>query len=115
MDVTPPDGGTVGAAAPVIAGVPGARRRIMTDVDEVARIVRSNWLEVLETTEADPAGDFFRCGGTSLLAMILVGELRHALALDLPVAVLFDHRTLSAFTDEVRSRFAAAQDRAVTP
>jgi Phosphopantetheine attachment site len=87
----------------------------MTGAEDVTRIVRSTWLEVLETTDADPASDFFRAGGTSLLAMLLVGQLQHQLELDLPVAVLFEHRTLGGFTEEVRSRSAAGWDSAVMP
>ncbi len=55
------------------------------------------WAEVLGVARVGLASNFFQLGGHSLLATQLVTKVRSALSVDLPLRLLFEHPTLSAF------------------
>lgn len=76
----------------------------MTDpveVTDVADIVLARWKEILGADNADPADDFFLSGGSSLLAIRLINQLREDLRVRLRVLTIFEHSTLGEFVREV--------------
>ncbi|MFE9429218.1 acyl carrier protein [Kitasatospora sp. NPDC006697] len=84
---------------------------------DVPALVLSLANELLERTDVDPAEDFFRTGGDSILAMHLVGHLSRRTGLRLRVSLLFNHPVLSDFAEQVeqqRARQRAGADAGPT-
>ncbi|GAA4964665.1 aryl carrier-like protein [Nonomuraea thailandensis] len=65
---------------------------------ELERSLSRIWVEELGLDAADPDGDFFAAGGTSLLAVRLAGRVRRELRLDMEIDTLVEHPTLGALT-----------------
>ncbi|MFE2945066.1 phosphopantetheine-binding protein [Streptomyces sp. NPDC059255] len=61
------------------------------------------WAEALGLEEIGFDDDFLQLGGHSLLAMRIAAEVGEAFDIDLPMAALFRHPTLSAFTVAVEA------------
>lgn len=74
-----------------------------TETVQLAETIRTRWCEVLSVTDAGPYDDFFLSGGHSLFAVRLTAVLREDLGVRVPVAAIFETRTLGAFTDRVAS------------
>ena len=77
------------------------------------------WRQVLRSTSVDCAEDFFRIGGHSLLATQVASRIRDVFQVELPVALLFQHRTVQSLATSRRqsvagqaARRAHAADRA---
>src|SRR5262249_19624748 len=67
--------------------------------------VAAVWRDTLRVERVGALDNFFECGGHSLLATQLVGRLRSAFQIDLPLVALFDHPTveeLAAFIEGSR-------------
>jgi acyl carrier protein len=60
--------------------------------EAVARV----WSDVLRLDRIGAADDFFALGGHSLLAMQVMRGLRERFTVDLPLRVIFEHRTVAA-------------------
>ena len=63
---------------------------------EEEQLVAAVWQEVLGLPRVGAEDDFFELGGHSLLATRVVAQLRQALALEVPVRLLFEHPTVVA-------------------
>ncbi|MBO2458311.1 non-ribosomal peptide synthetase [Actinomadura violacea] len=74
----------------------------------VRRTLAELWAELLGGPAIPHAGlDFFRLGGTSLLAARLVERIRTALGTDLPLATVFSRPTLADLADAVEESVRA--------
>ncbi|MER7519465.1 amino acid adenylation domain-containing protein [Streptomyces sp. NPDC126499] len=74
----------------------------------VAELVASVWCEILKLEQVYADDDFFALGGHSFAATMVMGRLRTALGVRMPVRLLFDHRVLAAFAAAVEERALAA-------
>jgi amino acid adenylation domain-containing protein len=101
MPVTPP--------APIIAAPPPPRpappppraaRPASADTEELLAAI---WREVLEVDELGPNDNFFTIGGHSLNANRAVARAQAAFGRDIPLRLLFQNPTLSAFAAAVGS------------
>ena len=63
--------------------------------------VAAIWRQVLRSDAIDCAEDFFRLGGHSLLAAQVVSRLRDVFQIELPLPMLFHHRTVQALASYV--------------
>ncbi|MFJ4349260.1 amino acid adenylation domain-containing protein, partial [Pseudomonas sp. NPDC089401] len=67
------------------------------------RQVAATWAELLAVERVGLADDFFALGGHSLLVARVVARLRHELALDFPLRLLFDQPRLGDFCQALAS------------
>src|SRR5262249_41433745 len=69
------------------------------------------WRQVLRRDAVDCAEDFFRIGGHSLLATQVASRVRDAFQVELPVTLLFQHRTVQSLAhhvdDQLRNKYRA--------
>lgn len=59
------------------------------------------WAEVLHVDEVGVNDDFFELGGQSLLALQVIARVRDAFGGEIPLAVVFEKRTLGAVAAEI--------------
>ncbi|MEU2613144.1 type I polyketide synthase [Micromonospora sp. NPDC007271] len=106
--------GSVAIGAYPVAAVAGHERRLASaaatvastvaaaDGDLTATIARI-WGDVLGVAEVSPHDNFFRLGGTSLVAAQLVLRIRQAVGARLSMRVLFDAPTVAAMAARIES------------
>ncbi|MFE9655518.1 SDR family NAD(P)-dependent oxidoreductase [Micromonospora sp. NPDC006431] len=106
--------GSVAIGAYPVAAVAGHERRLgsaaatvtstvaAADGDLTATIARI-WGDVLGVAEVSPHDNFFRLGGTSLVAAQLVLRIRQAVGARLSMRVLFDAPTVAAMAARIES------------
>ncbi len=82
--------------------------------DPIAILLAGVWSELLGGGPLSPADDFFALGGHSLLATQVVSRVREIFAVDLPLRVLFEARTLGAFAQRV-GELTAGEPAAAAP
>jgi amino acid adenylation domain-containing protein len=66
---------------------------------EAEKLVAQTWMEVLGRAEVGVDDDFFALGGHSLHATRVVGRLRAAAGVEVPVRALFDRPTVAALAE----------------
>ncbi|MBK5560191.1 amino acid adenylation domain-containing protein [Pseudomonas sp. TH05] len=75
-----------------------ALREFQAPVSELECRVADIWAQVLHLEQVGMADHFFDLGGHSLLATQMVSRVAQELDLEVPLATLFEHSTLQAFT-----------------
>jgi aryl carrier-like protein len=98
MPVTPPV--PVAAAPPPPRPAPRGQRPAAADTEERLAAI---WREILEVDELGPDDNFFTIGGHSLNANRAVARAQAVLGRDIPLRLLFQNPTLSAFAAAVSS------------
>lgn len=73
------------------------------------------WCEVLGRPDADEGSDFFESGGSSLLAMHLIGRVRVLVQKEVPYSLVFMHPTLGDFREQVLAFGADAEESGGEP
>lgn len=71
----------------------------------IARI----WSDVLGVADVGPDSDFFALGGNSLVAVQLIGQVRKAVGVRLPMRSLFDGPTVREMADQIAEQLAEQQ------
>ncbi|ACZ86437.1 phosphopantetheine-binding protein [Streptosporangium roseum] len=72
--------------------------------DRYERVIAEVWREALCVDEVGPHDDFFRLGGHSRLAVKVADRLREAFQADLPMRMIFDHRTVAELATAIAAR-----------
>ncbi|WP_197048570.1 phosphopantetheine-binding protein [Streptosporangium roseum] len=72
--------------------------------DGYARVIAEVWREALCVDEVGPHDDFFHLGGHSRLAVRVADRLREAFQADLPMRMIFDHRTVAELATAIAAR-----------
>ncbi|MGW5508189.1 non-ribosomal peptide synthetase [Streptomyces albogriseolus] len=121
--LTPPFAPPV-AEGPEPAG-PGESSQACAGADPtVVRAVIHCWQEVLEHTGVTAHDDFFALGGNSLTAVLVTDAVAGRLGHDIPVDLVFRHRTPAAYaaalaaahrTDRTRTLRAPTEGNTLTP
>ena len=65
------------------------------------------WADVLGVEPADPSDSFFDLGGNSLVAVALIGTIREAVGVRLPMGILFQAPTVAGMAAHIRRLLAA--------
>ena len=69
--------------------------------DAAEQAVWDIWREVLDTTAFGVHENFFELGGTSLLMTQVASRVSQQLGVELPLAALFDHTSVTALADHI--------------
>jgi acyl carrier protein len=75
--------------------------------DQTEQVVARIWSDVLGIKQFSVLSDFFELGGHSLLATQIISRVRDAFQIELPVASIFQNRTvaeLSKLLEEARKQ-----------
>lgn len=94
------------------------RRTLSPHHTDTERVVAGIWSDVLERRDIVGDDDFFDLGGQSILAVRVCDRIHRELAVDLPVSVLLERRTvkaLAALVDELHSGAADVSWSSVVP
>jgi acyl carrier protein len=83
--------------------------------DEIETLLAALWCEVLDCPQVGPEDDFFELGGHSLLALRLFALIERRFGRMLPLAVLFESRTLRALAAALRDDAPATPATPATP
>ena len=91
---------------------PAAASRPATLTEEV---IASIWSRVLRRPPVGVEDDFFALGGNSLQATMIVSRIRQALGVDLPIAALFERRTVRELAGAVGESRLPGGAEAIAP
>ena len=84
------------------APVPASADTVFTAPrDLTEEIIASIWSEVLGAARVSVQQDFFELGGDSLTATQVISRINLAFQIDLPLGVLFEHRTVAGLASAI--------------
>ncbi|MCP4020307.1 MAG: amino acid adenylation domain-containing protein [Desulfobacteraceae bacterium] len=78
---------------------------------DLGQVVAGFWCEVLGYDRIRNEDDFFDLGGDSISAMEINNLLSEKYNIDIPIDLVFENSTLSAFTDNIQSIIASTPDK----
>ncbi|MGP3910179.1 amino acid adenylation domain-containing protein [Nonomuraea sp. 10N515B] len=84
-----------------------ATRTLVPPGSDAELLVAEVWQAVLALDAVGVDDDFFALGGHSLAAMLVAGRLKEALAMEVPVRLLFERPVLAAFASAVEELLVA--------
>jgi thioesterase domain-containing protein/acyl carrier protein len=90
------------AAPPHLKSAIGSERTAPRDVIESALV--GIWEQYLDTRKIDIHDDYFELGGDSLKAVLVIGECSERFGVELPLAMLFQYRTIEQLANAIRVR-----------
>jgi len=99
-----------GALERAVTARPAAREAVPPR-DDLEREILELWGEVLEERPASVADSFFELGGNSLVAVRLMARIQQRLGVDLPLAALFEGRTVADLAAMLRQNPGAQERR----
>jgi phthiocerol/phenolphthiocerol synthesis type-I polyketide synthase E len=73
-----------------------AQPSLPSGAHEVEEKARALWIDATGDPEVTSDADFFAVGGNSLTAVTLIGGLREALGVSLPISAIFDNPTIGS-------------------
>ena len=82
---------------------------------ETERSIHAIWCEVLGLERIPIDASFFEAGGHSLSATQVISRLRSALAVEMPLRVVFEHPTIETLARAVDAHRAAPQPERASP
>lgn len=68
------------------------------------------WMEILDIGQVRRHDNFFHLGGSSILAVKLVGRIRRQLRIELTPRAIFEKKTLAAIAEMVEDKLVARMD-----
>lgn len=80
--------------------------------NETEATIAAYWADLLGAERVEPGDEFFALGGHSLVAVRLFAKVRKQFGVDLPLASLFEARTLRQFAGMVVERLSTIPDSA---
>ena len=111
-----PNGKVDRAALPAPQGAAGAAGPADTGLrSPTEEALAAIWCDVLHVAEVGHADDFFDLGGHSLLATQVASRIRLAFEVELPLAVLFEARTLEGLAHRIDDAVRHARHAELLP
>lgn len=112
----PAEGGPAGRSSTGTAkGRPKMSVPFVAPRDETEEYVAGMWRDLLGIDEIGVRDSFFELGGQSLLAMQLVGRLRDAHGIELPLGEIFQEATVATIAQLIRTAGEAPPTGAPEP
>lgn len=99
----PAGGGPAGPSGGTAKGRPKMSVPYVAPRDETEEYVAGMWRDMLGIDEIGVRDSFFELGGQSLLAMQLVGRLRDAHGIELPLGEIFQEATVATIAQLIRA------------
>jgi amino acid adenylation domain-containing protein/non-ribosomal peptide synthase protein (TIGR01720 family) len=96
--------------APAMAGLDG---RYEAPRDALEQVLAEIWAEVLALPRVGVNDNFFSLGGHSLLAIQVIARIRDAVAVELPIKVMFDAPTVRLLAERLGAR--SGEERPALP
>jgi acyl carrier protein len=78
-----------------------AESEIVAPRNATEEIIAGIWSEVLGAARVSVQQDFFELGGDSLTATQVISRINLAFQIDLPLGVLFEHRTVAGLASAI--------------
>ena len=82
-----------------------AENEVVAPRNATEEIIASIWAEVLGAARVSVQQDFFELGGDSLTATQVISRINLAFQIDLPLGVLFEHRTVAGLASAIEEIF----------
>lgn len=76
--------------------------------DELQRVARQQWHELLDIKSCDENASFFESGGTSMLGLKYIKQLNQSTSAEFSIVDLFSHPTLKEWEKFVGRKYAAS-------